>query len=180
MIEVEIRSFIAEEKFQDLLEFFGKRGKKVSEDSQETHYFDCKEDLRIQKNNFHSKIWLKNWVKKGKLHDDQRDEIEVKVDKDDFEKLGAFFEATGLKVGIKWFRTRHTFEWEGISVMLDHTRGYGHIIELEKMADESRQDEALAILKSKMETLGITQTPKEEFDQKYKFYKENWETLVQV
>lgn len=174
MIEVEIRSFIVEEKFQELLEFFGKRGKKISEDSQETHYFDSKEDLRIQKNNFHSKIWMK----KGKLHDDQREEIEVKVDKDDFEKLGTIFQATGLKVQIKWFRTRHTFEWEGISVMLDHTRGYGHILELEKMSDESQKDEILKLLKSKMESLGIAQTPKSEFDEKYKFYKENWKTLV--
>jgi len=94
MIEVEIRSFISEEKFNELLAFFGKNGKKVSEDTQETHYFDSKEDLRIQKNNFYSKIWMK----KGKLHDDQREEIELKVGKDDFEKLGTIFEAAGLKV----------------------------------------------------------------------------------
>jgi predicted adenylyl cyclase CyaB len=174
MIEVEIRSFVAEDKFKELLGFFAVHGKKVSEDSQETHYFDCEEDLRIQKNDFFSKIWMK----KGKLHDDQREEIEVKVDRDDFGRLGAIFEAAGLKVQIKWFRTRHTFEWEGISVMMDYTRGYGHILELEKMADEAQKDETLKLLKSKMETLGISQTPKEEFDQKYKFYKENWRGLV--
>jgi predicted adenylyl cyclase CyaB len=176
MIEVEIRSFISEEKFNELLAFFGKNGKKINEDTQETHYFDSKEDLRIQKNNFYSKIWMK----KGKLHDDQREEIELKVGKDDFDKLGTIFEAAGLKVQIKWFRTRHTFEWEGISVMLDHTRGYGHILELEKMSDEGQKDEALKLLKSKMESLGIAQTPKAEFDQKFKFYKENWEELVKV
>jgi predicted adenylyl cyclase CyaB len=174
MIEVEIRSFISEEKFNELLAFFGKNGKKVSEDTQETHYFDSKEDLRIQKNNFYSKIWMK----KGKLHDDQREEIELKVGKDDFEKLGTIFEAAGLKVQIKWFRTRHTFEWDGISAMLDHTRGYGHILELEKMSDESQKDETLKRLKSKMEILGISQTPKSEFDEKYRFYKENWKELV--
>lgn len=173
-IEVEIRSFVSEEKFNTLLAFFGTQGKKVSEDSQETHYFDSKEDLRIQKNNFHSKIWMK----KGKLHDDQREEIELKVEKDDFEKLGTIFEAAGLNVQIKWFRTRHTFEWEGITVMLDHTRGYGHILELEKMSDEARKDETLALLKSKMESLGIEQTPKEVFNEKYQFYKENWRKLV--
>ena len=174
MIEVEIRSFIPLPKYNELLAFFGKQGKKVSEDTQETHYFDSKEDLRIQKNNFHSKIWMK----KGKLHDDQREEIELKVGKDDFEKLGAIFEAAGLKVQIKWFRTRHTFEWEGIHVMLDHTRGYGHIIELEKMSDEAQKDETLKLLKSKMESLGIAQTPKETFNEKYEHYKTNWRELV--
>ncbi|MBI5422381.1 CYTH domain-containing protein [Candidatus Peregrinibacteria bacterium] len=173
-IEVEIRSFVSQEKFNELLDFFGTQGKKVSEDSQETHYFDSKEDLRIQKNNFYSKIWMK----KGQLHDDQREEIELKVEKNDFEKLGTIFEAAGLNVQIKWFRTRHTFEWEGITVMLDHTRGYGHILELEKMSDEAQKDETLALLKSKMESLGIAQTPKEVFSEKYNHYKINWRELV--
>ena len=51
-IEVEIRSFVAKEKYEGLLEFFKKEGELVSEDYQETYYFGTDEDLRIQKNNF--------------------------------------------------------------------------------------------------------------------------------
>ena len=72
-IEVEIRSFVTKEKYEELLEFFKKNTKFVKEDFQETHYFDCEQDLRIQKNNKGSKIWLK----KGELHDDAREEIEI-------------------------------------------------------------------------------------------------------
>ena len=41
-IEVEIRSFISKERYEELLEFFKKEGKFISEDYQETYYFDSK------------------------------------------------------------------------------------------------------------------------------------------
>ena len=74
-IEVEIRSFISKEKYNELIEFFKKNAEFINEDYQETYYFDTKEDLRIQKNNYFSKIWMK----KGKMHDEQREEIEIKL-----------------------------------------------------------------------------------------------------
>ena len=131
-IEVEIRSFLNKEKFNELLEFFKQEGKYLGEDYQETYYFDCEEDLRIQKNKNYSKIWLK----KGKLHDDHREEIEVKFDTNYFDTLEKLFLGLGHNIEIKWFRTRHTFDWENLSVMLDYTKGYGYILELEKMSNE--------------------------------------------
>ena len=49
-IEVELRSFISEEKYNELIDFFRTNAKFVKEDFQETHYFDVEQDLRIQKN----------------------------------------------------------------------------------------------------------------------------------
>ncbi len=173
-IEVEVRSFLTQEQYQQLLQFFHKKGELVKEDQQETHYFDCEQDVRIQKNNSYSKVWLK----KGKLHDDQREEIEVKCDKDDFEKLERLFSSLGYATNIKWFRTRHEFSWEGVSVMVDYTKGYGYILELEKMATDDTKEEVLRILNEKLEQLNVTKTPKEEFAKKYQYYKENWRSLL--
>lgn len=173
-IEVELRSFITKEKHDELINFFKKNGEFVSEDYQESHYFDEKGDIRIQKNNFFSKIW----VKKGKLHDEQREETEVKFNKDDFEKLEQAMSVLGFTVKIKWFRNRNTFNWEGVAVMVDYTKGYGYIIELEKMSDEQNKDKDLQILKEKFKSLGIPLTPREEFDKKYAQYRENWRTLI--
>lgn len=174
-IEVEIRSFISSEKYQELLAFFHQAAEFISEDEQETHYFDTPEDIRIQKNNFFSKIW---W-KKGKLHDDQREEIEIKCEKDDFSHLEHLFATLNIPTTIKWFRNRHTFHWQGISVMIDYTKGYGYIIELEKVVPEEEKEPALQELKEKFTRLGIPITPKEEFNQKYQYYKENWRELTQ-
>lgn len=173
-IEVELRSFITEDKYHELIEFFRKEGEFVNEDYQETFYFDTEEDLRIQKNNFFSKVWMK----KGKIHDEHREEIEIKFDKNDFAMLEKLFLSLGHNVEIKWFRNRHTFKWQGISVMVDDTKGYGCIIELEKISSHENKESDLEMLKKKFESLGIPLTPREEFEKKFSHYKENWKSLV--
>ena len=173
-IEVEIRSFISKEKFDDLLDFFKKNASLVKEDYQETFYFDCDQDLRIQRNNFFSKICLK----KGNIHDDYREEIEIKFDRDEFEKLEKLFLSLGYNVEIKWFRKRFEFKWDDIKVCLDYTKGYGYIIELEKICSENKKELEFEKLKQKLKSLGIEITPKEEFNKKFLYYKKNWRSLV--
>ena len=90
-IETEIRSFISKEQFEKLLDFFKQNAQLDKEDYQETFYFDCNEDLRIQRNNYFSKIWMK----KGKIHEDHREEIEIKFDKSEFENLEKLFLSLG-------------------------------------------------------------------------------------
>ena len=62
--------------------------------------------------------------------------------------------------------------------MLDHTKGYGYIIELEKMTDEKSKSKTYEILKSKLEFLGIELTPRSEFEKRFEYYKKNWKKLV--
>jgi len=173
-IETEIRSFISKDKFDELLDFFKKNASFVKEDYQETFYFDCDEDLRIQRNNFFSKIWMK----KGQIHDDSREEIEIKFDKDEFEKLEKLFLSLGYNIEIKWFRKRFEFKWNDITICLDFTKGYGYIIELEKMCTEDTKIQEFENLKQKLKSLDVEITPKEEFNKKFLYYKENWKSLV--
>lgn len=173
-IEVEIRSFISQEKYQELLNYFKQNAELVKEDFQETHYFDCKQDLRIQKNNSGSKIWLK----KGNLHDDAREEIEVKTNENEFENLQKLFQALGYNIEIKWERLRHQFNWKEIKVCIDYTKGYGYIIELEKMSNEEDKEKILEELKQKLQELNIPLTSKKEFENKFQDYKKNWRELI--
>ena len=173
-IEIEIRTFITKEKYEELIEFFKKEAEFLNEDDQITYYFDCEQDLRIQKNNFFSKIWMK----KGKIHDDSREEIEVKFDRKDFDKLEKLFLSLGYKIDIKWFRKRHTFTWKNIAVTADFTKGYGHILELEKMSSEEEKEETLILLKQKLKELKLEETSKEEFNKKYEDYRKNWRNLI--
>jgi predicted adenylyl cyclase CyaB len=173
-IECEIRTFLTPEQYEQLAGRLKKEAEFLGEDDQVTYYFDAPEDLRIQKNDHYSKVWLK----KGAIHDEHREEIEVKYDKDDFEKLEQLFAALGYGVTIKWFRKRLSFRWGDIDVALDHTKGYGYILELEKMATEEDKEQTVAYLKQKLGELGIPPTPKEEFDKKYQHYKDHWQELV--
>jgi predicted adenylyl cyclase CyaB len=174
MIEAEIRSFITEEQYEQFIELFKSKGKFLGDDEQVTYYFDCEEDLRIQRNNNYSKIWMK----KGKMHDEQREEIEIKFAKEDFEVLEKLFLSLGYNVKIKWFRKRHNFEWNNISISVDFTRGYGYIIEFERLCEENEKEEVLSELKKRFSELGIVQSSKEEFDKQFNYYKENWQKLV--
>lgn len=173
-IEIEIRSLIDEEKFKKLLKFFKKEGKLISQENQTSYYLSGKNDLRIQKSDKYAKIWLK----KGMMHDNSREEIEVKLDLKEFENASELFESLGFKKEIIWIRKRKVFSWRNVKVMLDNTRGYGCILELEKMGDVENEDRIFEDLRRKLEILGIEETSKEEFDEKFKHYKNNWKKLI--
>ena len=67
----------------------------------------------------------------------------------EFEELEKLFLALNYQVDIKWFRTRFQFEWEDVTVCLDYTKGYGYIIELEKLCDDDQKLNMLELLKIK-------------------------------
>lgn len=174
MIEAEIRSFVTKEQFAQLYALFQEHGTFINTDEQETYYFQADHDLRIQRNSSFAKIVLKQ----GKIHDEAREELEIKVDREQFEQMESLFLALGYPVKIKWFRTRHTFDWGDIKVMLDYTKGYGYIIELEKMCEERDKDAALIELKTKLAELNISLTERVFFDEKFKDYEKNWRQLT--
>ena len=173
-IEVELRSFIDKVKFEELKDFFTKKGNLLKEDKQLTYYFDSPEDLRIQLNDKGSKIWLK----KGKIHDEAREELEIECAKDDFGNLKQLFETLGYLVEVVWKRDRLVYDWSDVKVSLDFTEGYGYILELEKLTTEENKKEALTMLRSKLKELNITPTPRSVFEERYDYYKSNWQSLI--
>jgi len=175
MIEVEIRSFISKKQYEHLISHFKQHAKFLGEDHQETIYYDAPVDVRIQKNDTYAKVWLK----KGKIHEDAREEIEIKVGKEDFDKLHQLFSSLGYAVAIKWLRTRNTFLWNDVTVTIDDTAGYGCIIELEKLSTPEETEETLKQLQYRFAELRIPITPKEEFEKKFLWYKGHWREIVQ-
>lgn len=173
-IEVEIQNFITKEKYEELLEFFKQNAELEKEDFQETSYFDENSNLRIQRNNNGAKFWHKS----GNVHDEFMEEIEIYTKRENFENMEKFLNKLGHSVKIKWLRNRIQFNWNGIKVCLDFTKGYGYIIELEKMSDEENKERILQELKQKLSELGIEETPKEIFNEKYNYYKNHWRELI--
>ncbi len=178
-IEVEVRAFIMEPDYQQLLSFFKAQAQFINEDDQVTYYFDSSlagspVDLRIQRGQHYAKVWLK----KGKIHDEFREEIEIKLPLDDFDKLEQLFLALGYNISIKWFRHRHQFLWDGITVTVDYTKGYGYIVELELMSSVLDQEATAAMLKEKLLQLGFQPTSRATFDQAYHYYQQNWRSIL--
>lgn len=173
-IEVEIQSFITKEQYENLLNFFRQNSEFVKEDFQETFYFDENSNLRIQRNSDGAKLWYKS----GNVHDEFMEEIEIFTKREDFEKLEMFLNKLGHNVKIKWLRNRNKFNWNGIKVCLDYTKGYGYIIELEKIGPEENKEKILEELRERFSELNIPLTSKEEFANKYNYYKEHWKELI--
>lgn len=175
-IEVELRSFVTDQQFDALVKRFDAEGQLVKQDAQETTYFKADVDFRIQRGDKAAKLTFKS----GKVHDPMREEIEIAIDKAEFDNYMRLFTALGYDVGIIWYRTRREYHWQGIVVTLDDTRGYGKIIEFEKAATPETQEAALAELKTKMAALGVELTPAEVFTAKFADYKANWRELTKT
>ncbi len=167
MIEVELRSFITKEKYDELISKYNMESQK-----QITYYFDTKQDFRMMKTKDYTQLWLKT----GKMHEESRLERVVKIDNKYRNDLESMLELLEYNVDIKWFRTRTKVDLEQNAQMcIDYTVGYGYILEIEKqVSDQLNVEEAKRLLEKDFNELGITISKKEDFDKKYKDYVENW------
>ena len=167
MIEVELRSFISEDKYNELVKKYNEKAQK-----QITYYFNCKQDFRMMKTKEYTQLWLKT----GKMHEESRLERVVKIDNKYRSDLESMLELLDYEVDIKWFRTRTKIKIEeNAEICIDYTIGYGYILEIEKqVADESKVEEAKKLLENDFANLGIEVSKKEEFDARYKDYVQNW------
>ena len=173
-IEVETRSFLSKAQYDRLYKFFRKNAKFFGTENQLTHYLNDKHDLRIMQSDSYSKIWMK----KGKIHEQMREETELRLKREDFGKIRKIFSDLGFGTQAIWIRKRHSFLWKGLNVALDYTKGYGYILELEKMCTANDRKNALAEVNMRMRELGLEPASESEFREKYAYYRKNWRKLI--
>lgn len=174
-IEIEARSFITKKQYKSLLQRLRKEAKFVDSINEETVYFSGPgKDLRIRRNDKNAFIILKE----GRIHDDSREEIEIKFDRSEFENIEELLKRLGYADAIRWFRKRRIYKWGGVKLFLDDTKGYGLIIELEKFGKPKDKKMIHQNLERKLKSLRIQITPKEEFNRKFKYYKNNWREIL--
>ena len=164
--ETEVRAFLSKEEYERLLGFFANEGKRTYASQEKTLYLAGDEDLRLRRTDEGASIILKS----GKLHDASRKETEVTFDRAQFDDVAKMFAKLGKPVEIAWDRVRETFSWNGVSAMLDDTRDYGYVIELETMTTEAEADAAHERLRGLLRELDVVETPKEAFAKAYEEY----------
>lgn len=174
MIEVEARSFISEEKYNEFMNYFKKNTDYLGEDEQITVYFSGEKDLRTRLTSKDARII----VKEGKIHDKGREELEIVLPRKDFDNINKILELLGFKIKVKWFRKRQVFKWNDIKLYLDFTKGYGHTIELERFCNEEEKQKTHDYLIKKLKSLDLPLTTKEEFTKRFDYYVKNWRKLV--
>ncbi len=173
-MEVETRSFLSGDEYVRLIKFMESDAEHVEDDEQSTFYLSGENDVRLQKNSSGAKIILKG----GKIHDEYREEIEVKFKKEDFDNMVAVVCAAGHEIEIKLFRMRKEFLWRGTKVCIDRTKGYGDIIEIEILCGEDEVSDARKKVGELMKELDVAQTPRYVFEERFNHYKKNWRRLI--
>lgn len=174
-IEVEARSFISDEQYGNIKNILDRDFEFIKELWETTIYFSGEKDLRMRKNETEAFVILKE----GKIHDDFRKEFEVKIDKDDFDDMIGVFRSLGYEIEIEWQRNRLEYKKADAKILLDDTKGYGKILEIEKMAAEGTEDETYSEIRKYMNKFGIEKiTSKEEFNEKFAYYKKHWKNLI--
>ena len=166
MYEIEIRTFVTKDKYEQLYDKFIKNEGFVV-DKQLTIYFDFKIDVRLQLSNQGCKVWIKWW----KIHDIVREEKEFWFSERDFlkvfEMLSVFF-----KHKTYWLRKRLKWYVDDIKVCIDYTKGYGRVVEVEKLVDDEKYKEKVKRqLEDFLKNLVKWDiSKKEEFQRRYKEY----------
>lgn len=148
------------------------KAKLVRHETQDNWYFVApgKNDLRIRRTDKEAYLILK----KGWMHSDCRDEIEIKVARSDFKKLDEIFVSLGYKYDTKWYRKRLEYKLEDFNVTIDFNAGYGWICEIERVVNTGGEGKAKKDILDFSKKIGIKPTPQILFDKMYKFYKKNW------
>jgi adenylate cyclase class IV len=175
MIEVEKRSFVSKEKYEQLINYFKSNNYILKEEKQVTTYFKGDTDFRLM----NTPDYLKLWLKKGQIHDDAREEMNVVVEKKYETDLVKMLNVLGYEEEIKWYRKRLELQYEDFEVTIDYSIGYGYIVEFELMVnDESKVDRAKEKIEELFNKFDIENTPKEEFNNRYNDYKINWKNYT--
>lgn len=173
MTEVEIRAFLDQTQYQQLLSYLTSDSAEVLHTKQVTYYLDCDTDTRVQLSQHSGKVWQKS----GQIHDASRVEIQADMSRDAAAAMLNIFEKMGYDIKVKWFRERRKFRLREFTVCLDHTVGYGMILEAELLCEEEPLmiDQAKRLLAGLFDELNISITPPELFNKAFNNYLEEWE-----
>jgi predicted adenylyl cyclase CyaB len=174
-IEVEVRSFINDGQYNDIKKILDRDYEFTKQLKEITVYFSGEKDLRMRKNETEAFVILKE----GKIHDESRKEFEISIEKDDFDEMTELFQSLGYEIEIEWHRNRLEYKKGDMKALLDDTKGYGKILEWELMVEEGGEIGAHDLLAEELKKFSIEEiTTKEEFNEKFEYYKKNWKTLI--
>jgi len=142
-IEIEIRGPLSKEKFNNLVLFFDKKGKKLTEKERILIDYSTflkggvknrEKDIRLRVTNGIPEII----VKLGKWGGtDHRKELSVLTNPNSFDTLVEIFGELGFSKGILCVRKSKVYEYKGIEFALVEVPNHSYYYEAEKMAYEN-------------------------------------------
>lgn len=134
--EVEIRGPLTESEYARLLSFLKKKGKLLKEADQLAIFFHgLKDNLSLKKDHSLEKLVLK----KGGWHHGNRQEIEVILEKGQFDNALKLLKALGYTLGHKVPAFRQDFSYKGVQISLKTKAVIGPHYEMETIVSRRKQ-----------------------------------------
>lgn len=169
-VTISIRSFLTKDQYDSLLKYLNSFAKFLNKEKQVIYYFSTPSELIIQKNDKECRVAINKT--------NSKEDIIINLRKEEFDDIVDIFEALGYEISIKWFKTLHHFTWNEMDVYVNLTKGYGYLVEMEKSVYPEEKEIILNYLRENLKLLGVDETPKEVFDERFNYYKKNWKDLV--
>ncbi len=175
-IEVEIQTFLSPTEAKRVRTFFNKRARFMGSHRDSTTYFEKNGRVRIRIEPRRAYFVFKG----GVMHDHHREEVEIPFDKKFVPLAERFLIALGFPVTVGWFRKREKWLWKGVTVTLDDSKGYGKLLELEKMASLIEKGRVYQMLRQRLTTLRLQPTPRKELNKRFRHYLKHWKMLTKA
>lgn len=148
-IEIEIRGPLSKEKFNSLVSFFDKEGKKLTEKDRVLIDYSTFLEGGVENRNKDIRLRVTNGipeiiVKLGKWGgSDQRKELSVLTNPNSFDTLVEIFGELGFVKGMLCARKSKVYEYKGVEFALVEVPNHSYYYEAEKMAHENESAEQI-------------------------------------
>lgn len=137
LIEVEFRSLLKKEKYNNLKKFLDKKAKDLGKDNKNVYFFLLPNKIvKVTKNV--SKKTAKIVIKLNRLGQGSCDfeEIEIPINLSDFNKTVKLFKELPFNQIQNSYQKRHNYFYDGVELALKYTKSWGYHLELEIMIDK--------------------------------------------
>lgn len=171
---VEKRTFINKDKYNELVNYFKSNSTLEKNFNQIIYKYKSDLDFRLIFDSNNAYLRLRGVV-------NHNDDIVIDIKKEQIKDLTVVLRNLGMYEETKWYRHRAIYKLNDYTITLDETYQYGYIISISKpISDIEQLDSTHQELENLFNKFHIKITTKEEFNDRYKYYKLHWVDVLQT
>lgn len=167
MIVVEKRTFINKDKYEQLMNLFKQKNIPMQKVNQVIYKYKSELDFRLIYDSEKAVLRLR-----GITGEDEEKIVHIKPE--EVSILATMLRHLGMYEEMKWYRVRTTIPLRDYLITMDETYQYGYVVSIAKEVPLEQREQAMQELDQLFQQLQIPITTKEQFNDRYKYYKLKW------
>jgi len=155
-----LKALVSLDELPRIKEFLEENGRFVRKETMKSTWYDPKGSLAIEQ---HKGFSL---VRKREGNEEVAEEVEIKCEEHDYDKLNDLFCALEHKACVEWNMTRFLYDWWPVLVHLEEYTGFGLVVEFKLYGQLKDKEKAIKDAQVQFGKLGIDIISAEDFDKK--------------